>query len=160
GSGIQADEAMRAGDGSDGRASRLRDRAIESAVRAVQGTQHALMARIPRAIPALSPSGGTEQSRQDAQARPPVAEDDLQEQLMRFEGRFSALLTEAFRPLVASDRPETRTQAMADELSYLSSALEIAVGPSPEFDLVDMVTLIALGQEAMPGDWRARAPAE
>jgi hypothetical protein len=77
----------------------------------------------------------------------------LQDEIMRFEGRFSSRLVTAFAPLVASTDPVVRLRAAEDELRFLSSALDIAVGPAPEVNLLDMVTLVALGRDAMVLRW-------
>jgi hypothetical protein len=77
----------------------------------------------------------------------------LQDDLMRFEGRFSSRLVGAFEPLIASKDPSMAQRAARDELDFMSAALDIAVGSSPEVDLLDMVTLVALGRDAMAGRW-------
>jgi hypothetical protein len=84
----------------------------------------------------------------------------LQEQLLRFEGRFSARMAEAFQPLVQATSGEVRLKAMTDELEYVSAALDIAVGPSPGLGLLDMVTLVALGRDAIASYWRENAAPE
>jgi hypothetical protein len=78
---------------------------------------------------------------------------ELQDDLMRFEGRFAARLTTAFRPLIESPDPAVRLRAAGDELGFMSAALDIAVGSAPEIDLLDMVTLVALGRDAMARRW-------
>jgi hypothetical protein len=93
-------------------------------------------------------SGTREMGSKDGPTR-----DELQDDLMRFEGRFSSRLTGAFRPLVELPRVEVRLRAAQDELAFKSSALDIAVGSSPEVDLLDMVTLVALGRDAMARRW-------
>jgi hypothetical protein len=147
-----------------GNQSRLRDRAVRGVVRAAQSTENALLATLrgagsAGAEPATEGSGAP-QSQTSSTAETPGSQraTDLQEHLLRFEGRFSARLMGAFRPLIQAARPDLQAQAMVDELAYLSSALEIAVGPSPELDLLDMVTLVALGRDAMGSYWRAHAP--
>jgi hypothetical protein len=93
----------------------------------------------------------------------PQGRDDegvLQEQLLRFEGRFSARVTAAFRPLMRAERPEVRVQAVTDALAYLSAALDIAISPCSELSLLDMVTLVALGKDAMRARWSASADPE
>jgi hypothetical protein len=85
---------------------------------------------------------------------------DLQEQLLRYNGRFTSAMTMAFRPLVQAEDPSIRMQAMIDELAYVSASLDIAVGPSPELDLVDMITLVALGKDAMTASWRTQTTAD
>jgi hypothetical protein len=85
---------------------------------------------------------------------------ELQDDLMRFEGRFSSRLVTAFAPLVESPDPAIRLRASRDELGFISSALDIAVGSSPEVDLLDMVTLVALGLDAMSRRWNLDACGE
>ena len=72
---------------------------------------------------------------------------------MRFEGRFASRLVTAFRPLIESPDPALRLRAARDELAFMSSALDIAVGSAPEVDLLDMVTLVSLGRDAMARRW-------
>jgi hypothetical protein len=86
---------------------------------------------------------------------------ELQNQLMRFEGRFSSRVSSAYRPLEKEAlAPEVRLRATMDELGFLSAALDIAVGSSPEIDLLDMVTMVALGRDASGAYWKAHAPPE
>jgi hypothetical protein len=82
---------------------------------------------------------------------------ELQDELMRFEGRFSARLVAAFRPLSESEDATVRMRAARDVLGFMSSALDIAVGPAPEVDLLDMVTLVTLGRDAMTRRWSVAA---
>jgi hypothetical protein len=72
---------------------------------------------------------------------------------MRFEGRFSARLMAAFAPLIESSDIDMRLRAGRDQLAFVSSALDIAVGSAPEVDLLDMLTLVALGRDAMARRW-------
>jgi hypothetical protein len=78
---------------------------------------------------------------------------ELQDDLMRFEGRFAARLVTAFRPLIESSDAASRLRAARDELAFMSSALDIAVGSAPEVDLLDMYTLVSLGRDAMARRW-------
>jgi hypothetical protein len=78
---------------------------------------------------------------------------ELQDDLMRFEGRFGARLVAAFRPLLEAPDAPMRLQAAQDELGFISAALDIAVGSAPEIDLLDMITLVALGRDAMERRW-------
>jgi hypothetical protein len=82
-----------------------------------------------------------------------VAGVDLQDELMRFEGRFASRLDAAFEPILASADPPARQRAARDELEFMSAALEIAVGAAPEVDILDMVTLVVLGNDAMASRW-------
>jgi hypothetical protein len=125
---------------------RFRDQAIRGAARVLDTTQRVLVSKTspPRAEPSeASPA-------RDVRG-------DLQEQLLRFEGSFSSRLMAAFRPLTRDGEPDVRLQAMTDQLGYLSAALDIATGGSPVLDLLDMVTLVALGRDAMVSYWKANA---
>ena len=82
-----------------------------------------------------------------------VAGPELQDDIMRFDGRFSALLVKAFAPLVNSTDQMVRLRATQDQLAFMSAALDIAVGAEPEVDLLDMVTLVTLGKDAMARRW-------
>lgn len=82
---------------------------------------------------------------------------ELQDDLMRFEGRFTSRLVTAFRPLIESSDPARSLRAAQDELAFLSSALDIAVGSAPEVDLLDMMTLVSLGSDAMERRWSVDA---
>jgi hypothetical protein len=125
---------------------RFRDRAIRGAARVVETTQRALLSKTssPEAEPGEAPPDREDQG-------------DLQEQLLRFEGSYSSRLMAAFRPLTRVGPPDVRLQAMTDQLAYLSAALDIATGGSPVLDLLDMVTLVALGRDAMASYWKANA---
>jgi hypothetical protein len=86
-------------------------------------------------------------------ARDLPSRGELQDDLMRFEGRFAARLVTAFTPLIESSDPTLRLRAARDELDFMSSALDIAVGSAPEVDLLDMMTLVSLGGDAMGRRW-------
>ncbi len=86
-------------------------------------------------------------------ARSGPTRGELQDDLMRFEGRFAARLMGAFNPIVESLDPVLRLRAARDQLAFVTSALDIAVGSAPEVDLLDMLTLVALGREAMARRW-------
>ena len=58
----------------------------------------------------------------------------------------------------SSNRPTPRCVCARarDQLAFVTSALDIAVGSAPEVDLLDMVTLVALGRDAMARRWKSR----
>lgn len=88
-------------------------------------------------------------------------EAELQDQLMRFEGRFTARLLAAFKPLIEeAPEPGVRSAASRDLLSFMAAALDIAVGSVPDVDVLDMVTLVTLGRDAMARRWSGEAHGE
>jgi hypothetical protein len=85
--------------------------------------------------------------------RESVTPAELQEDIMRFEGRFSSRMVTAFAPLLESDDSSVRRRAQGDQLQLMSAALDIAVGAAPMVDLLDMITLTELGSDAMAARW-------
>src|SRR5579884_4139953 len=85
-----------------------------------------------RQIQKLAEARGQAQSQQ-------MRLEDVQTELLRFEGRFSSRLEHAFQSLDQSADARTRYIAMSRRLSYVTTALDIAVGPNPEHSLFDMV---------------------
>lgn len=72
--------------------------------------------------------------------------EDLQIDLLRFEGRFAARLRNAMEDLKSSPSTKVRLRAHALHLEYVSSALDIAVAPRVEISLVDMIVLMELSR--------------
>jgi hypothetical protein len=78
---------------------------------------------------------------------------ELQGRLLRFQGNFSDNLRQAFHPLETSSEFAIRRDSLRNRLTYGSSALDIALGPVPETNLLDMVTFIDLGKYAFEHYW-------
>lgn len=85
---------------------------------------------------------------------------ELQDALLRFEGRFSARLEHAFEQLGTSKSIEVRVRARRERVLYEASALDIATGPTPESNLLDMVTFVELARETAPRRWNQDAYGE
>ena len=93
---------------------------------------------------------GSLQKQKSGQA---VTQEVLQADLLRFESQFSAGVEDASRALESSPNMDVRYIAMRNRLNYSSNSLEIATGPSPETDLLDMVTLVELSKDAVERYW-------
>jgi hypothetical protein len=93
----------------------------------------------------------------DRQPRDPevVTQADLQAAILRVEGVLQARVTQAFEGLLASARGDVRARAMRDHLNFTASALDIATGPAPEANLLDMVAFVDLAREACRSRWSA-----
>jgi hypothetical protein len=83
----------------------------------------------------------------------PVSQAELQAALLRFEGRLNARVAQAFEGLLASAQGDVRARAMRDHLNFTASALDIATGPVPEANLLDMVVFVELAREACRSRW-------
>ncbi|MCY1023484.1 hypothetical protein [Pyxidicoccus sp. MSG2] len=79
---------------------------------------------------------------------------ELQDDVMRFEGRFADRLRHVLAPLEASGSPAARRSALERELAWLSAALDIAAGDNPVANLLDMLTFVELSSERFEEHWR------
>ena len=77
----------------------------------------------------------------------PIPQAELQQDLQRFQGRFTARLAEALAPLDRDPDPAIRRAGMDLQLRLSSAALDIAVGPDSDANLLDMVSLVELAEE-------------
>lgn len=82
-----------------------------------------------------------------------VSEAELQDDLLRFESQFNAAIQDADRDLEASSDPSIRYRAALNRLIYNTNSLGIATGPSPEANLLDMVTFIELSRDVLERYW-------
>jgi hypothetical protein len=82
-----------------------------------------------------------------------VTQAELQDDLLRFESQFNARIQSANQVLEASNDPKIRYRTALNRLIYSSNSLSIALGPSPESNLLDMVAFIELSQDALRKHW-------
>ena len=82
-----------------------------------------------------------------------VSEAELQDDLLRFESQFNAQIQSASEGLEHSPNSKIRYRAALNRLIYSSNSLGIALGPSPEANLLDMVTFIELSQGVLRRHW-------
>ncbi len=78
---------------------------------------------------------------------------ELQQSLQRFTTQFVERVTYASEGLEASLRQEVRDEALRKHLLYASSAVEIATGPAPEVNLLDMMVFARLCRTALERWW-------
>jgi hypothetical protein len=91
-------------------------------------------------------------SQKDGKGRQ-VSEAELQDDLLRFESQFNASVQNANRNLESSSDPAVRYRAALNRLIYSTNSLGIATGPSPEANLLDMVTFIELSRDVLEQYW-------
>ena len=78
---------------------------------------------------------------------------ELQEVLQRFSTQFVDRVTQATQTLERSSSQGVRDEALRKNLLYVSSALEIATGPDPDVNLLDMYVFIHLSRAALDRHW-------
>jgi hypothetical protein len=77
----------------------------------------------------------------------------LEDEILRFEGYFSSLISNSFRPLGQSLSKSFRQQASGLELGYISNSLDVALGSIPEKNLLDMIVFVALIEDVYRDYW-------
>jgi hypothetical protein len=84
----------------------------------------------------------------------PVTQVEVQQDVQRFTSQFIDRVNQAAGPLTAKEvQPARREVAMRQTVLYLSSALDIASGPYPEINLVDMLVFLKLSGDALESHW-------
>lgn len=80
---------------------------------------------------------------------------ELQEELQRFAGQFASRVTSAAEPLTdGRDLPPTvQHAALGRLLMYSTAALDIATGPAPEVNLLDMAVFLRLSLSTFESHW-------
>jgi hypothetical protein len=79
-----------------------------------------------------------------AEGGAPVNEAQLQQELLRFDGRYTARMVDAMMPFMQSSDPVIHDQALRSTLRLRGAAMEICLGPSPPTNLLDMVAFVEL----------------
>lgn len=82
-----------------------------------------------------------------------VPSADLQEDVRRFAGGLAARLDQAMDPLVNASDVAVGQAALGRHLKYLASIVEIACGPQPQVDVLDMYVFVRLSRAALERHW-------
>jgi hypothetical protein len=82
-----------------------------------------------------------------------ISQSELQEDLQRFQGRFSSWLADALEPLTTDPNPAIRRGAMDLQVRFVSAALDIALGPDTDANLLDMVTFVEMARATTAAHW-------
>ncbi|MFL5813590.1 MAG: hypothetical protein ACJ763_08435 [Bdellovibrionia bacterium] len=85
-----------------------------------------------------------------------VTQAELQDDLLRFESQFNARIQDANYKLETSPNPDIRYRAELNRIVYYTNSLGIALGPSPESNLLDMVSFIELSRDVYDRYWLPR----
>lgn len=78
---------------------------------------------------------------------------ELQDHLIRFSGNFAESLRGAFSTLDNSPSIDVRQAALDQRLRYSTAALDIALGPIPENNLLDMIVFFELCKDVLHDYW-------
>jgi hypothetical protein len=78
---------------------------------------------------------------------------ELQQELERFATQFTDRITQATGTLDRSARGAIRDEALRKNLLYVASAIEIATGPYPEINILDMIVFVHLSRTVLEKHW-------
>lgn len=94
-------------------------------------------------------------TRHDAEkdANTPVSQVELQDSIQRFTGLFMDRIVQALGELARNGTPEESDAALRSALLYGSASLDIASGPLPEVNLLDMLVFVRLSREVFETHW-------
>jgi hypothetical protein len=82
-----------------------------------------------------------------------ISQAELQQDVQRFTGVFIDRITEAAEPLVNAAHAEQAEEALRRQLIYQASALDIATGPGPEVNFLDMIAFVTLARQSYEAYW-------
>ena len=77
----------------------------------------------------------------------------LQQHVQRQAAQFCELVVQAMGPLEESPHRNVSDAALTGGLLYVSSVIDIATGPVPKINLVDMLVFLRLCREALERHW-------
>jgi hypothetical protein len=81
----------------------------------------------------------------------------VREDVVRFASSYFAILTQAFDSVERAARtPEARLMVADPKVKYCNALIDIALGPQPEANLLDMVVLATLLHDVMKDYWVPR----
>jgi hypothetical protein len=78
---------------------------------------------------------------------------ELQQLVQRQASQFCERITQALAPLGESSHRVVSDTAMGETLLYVSSAIDIATGPLPEVNLIDLAVFLRLCREVVERHW-------
>jgi hypothetical protein len=78
---------------------------------------------------------------------------ELQQDLQRYAAQFTETVTEAMVELERSPDRRISDEALRRNVAYASAAIDIAIGPFPEVNLLDMIVFVRLSRSAADRYW-------
>ncbi len=83
-----------------------------------------------------------------------ITQEELRHEIMRFAGRSGERVDDAYFKLEEGFKtPKARRAALENSSAYVTSALDIAIGPNPEVNMLDMVVFVTLTRIVVEEYW-------
>ena len=99
---------------------------------------------LPFAVLALASCAMERTAADQAQTARLIPQAEIQENVQRFSGYMIATLVDTMRPLFTSEDPAIRLAASRHLAGNIRAAVDIATGPEPEVNLLDMAAFVVL----------------
>jgi hypothetical protein len=98
--------------------------------------------------------GTSSSAAQEKEAARGITQEELRHEIMRFAGRSAEQVDDAYFKLEEHfQTPKARRAALENSSAYVTSSLDIAIGPNPEANMLDMVVLVTLSRIVVEEYW-------
>jgi len=96
-------------------------------------------------------SSSAAEEKEDARG---ITQEELRHEIMRFAGRSAERVDDAYFKLEEHFKTlKARRAALENSSAYVTSALDIAIGPNPEVNMLDMVVFVTLTRIVVEEYW-------
>ena len=98
--------------------------------------------------------GTSSSAAEEKEAARGITQEELRHEIMRFAGRSAERVDDAYFKLEEHFKtPKARRAALENSSAYVTSALDIAIGPNPEVNMLDMVVFVTLTRIVVEEYW-------
>ena len=98
--------------------------------------------------------GTSSSAGEEKEAARGITQEELRHEIMRFSGRSAERVDDAYFKLEEHFKtPKARRAALENSSAYVTSALDIAIGPNPEVNMLDMVVFVTLTRIVVEEYW-------
>ena len=98
--------------------------------------------------------GTSSSAAEEKEAARGITREELRHEIMRFAGRSAERVDDAYFKLEERfQTPKARRAALENSSAYVTSALDIAIGPNPEVNMLDMVVFVTLTRIVVEEYW-------
>ncbi|MEE8607026.1 MAG: hypothetical protein V3S55_05440 [Nitrospiraceae bacterium] len=89
--------------------------------------------------------GTSSSAAEEKEAARGITREELRAEIMRFASQSAERVADAYFKLEEHfQTPKARRAALENDVAYVSSSLDIAIGPDPEINMLDMVVMVTL----------------
>jgi len=98
--------------------------------------------------------GTSSSAAEEKEAARGITQEELRHEIMRFAGRSGERVDDVYFKLEERfQTPKARRAALENSSAYVTSSLDIAIGPNPEVNMLDMVVFVTLTRIVVEEYW-------